>query len=173
MKRGTEYAIPGGSVHAFRKVVNMVVSSWEACWRAPRRAWQCGWMRSDQRTEQMTSIFYASTPKNQCTNGPIVCFLGIHLAEWLPRCERTCGNGHAPNDGEDVPCKTTRLIRADAGIRRMIADPVPGLILDTRCSTEASDGRELRQRLRQAHWGLARYSCKNQAAIILAYIATI
>lgn len=30
MERGTEYAILGGSVHALGKVVNMVVSPWEA-----------------------------------------------------------------------------------------------------------------------------------------------
>lgn len=30
MERGTEYATPGGSVHALGKVVNMVVSPWEA-----------------------------------------------------------------------------------------------------------------------------------------------
>ena len=160
MEWDTEHAIPGGSVHALGKVVNMVVSSWEAGWRASRRAWQCGWMRCAALAINIQSkwqaSFYASTPKNRRTNGPMVCFLGIHLAEWLPRCEWTCGNGHALNHGEDVPCKT-RLICADAGIRRMIAAPVPSLILDTRCSTEASDGRELRQRLRQAHWGLAQY----------------
>ena len=128
MERGTEYAILGGLVHALGKVVNMVVSPSEAGWRASRRAWQCGWMRCAALTINIRSkwqaSFYASTPKNRHTNGPMVCFLRIHLAEWLPRCERTCGNGHALNDGEDAPCRT-RLICADAGI---------GLVLDTRYS---------------------------------------